>query len=304
MVWTFYSLVLLSITGLALGQQVNLEDLYKQSKDLAGSDLTDLQSTLGNSFFNVPDVNVTSVHYPEVEKVLKKKCEEQGSKDALDAINNQTSLIHKCITTHVNVTQIQPELDEAKKTGSMDVVFAKYCKKWPEVYACVENVTLIVRQCLTETEEKSFNKTLTIIDELKEFMCFKDGDRLAMFVAEGGVECVQEQQNGITECLNSTFGEKVSDIDDLSASTLPIFAFTSESCEDFDKLRLCVNDVLEKCKDTTPANIVDAFFKFLKKQMPCETPALRVAADTASSSSRIFNSALGTFFILSLIKLY
>lgn len=52
-----------------------------------------------------------------------------------------------------------------------------------------------------------------------------------MFVAEGGVECIEEQQKGITECLNSTLSNKVPDINDLSVNTLPMFAFTPESCE-------------------------------------------------------------------------
>lgn len=61
----------------------------------------------------------------------------------------------------------------------MDEVFAKYCNKWPLIYGCFDNVTFYMRQCMDNQETESFNKTLGIIKELKEFMCFKDGDRLA-----------------------------------------------------------------------------------------------------------------------------
>lgn len=74
---------------------------------------------------------------------------------------------------------MQAELEEAQKTGSMDEVFGKYCNKWPQIYGCFDNATVYMRQCMDRNEEESFNKTLDIIKELKEFMCFKDGDRLA-----------------------------------------------------------------------------------------------------------------------------
>lgn len=79
----------------------------------------------------------------------------------------------------MNATQLQEELEEASKTGSMDEVFAKYCSKWPKIYSCFDKATVYMRQCMDKKEEDAFNKTLEIITELKEFMCFKDGDRLA-----------------------------------------------------------------------------------------------------------------------------
>lgn len=84
-----------------------------------------------------------------------------------------------CVEKYLNATQVQSELDEAKKTGSMDEVFAKYCNRWPQIYACFDNATIYMRQCMDDKEIEAFNKTLGIVKELKEFMCFKDGDRLA-----------------------------------------------------------------------------------------------------------------------------
>lgn len=61
----------------------------------------------------------------------------------------------------------------------MDEVFGKYCKKWPEIYGCLDNVTATARSCMDNKEEAAFNKSLQILSELQEFMCFKDGDRMA-----------------------------------------------------------------------------------------------------------------------------
>lgn len=84
-----------------------------------------------------------------------------------------------CLESQINATQVQDELKLAETNGSMDEVFAKYCKRWPEIYGCFDNASLYLRQCLDPKEIESFNKTLDIIEDLKEFMCFKDGDRLA-----------------------------------------------------------------------------------------------------------------------------
>uniref|UniRef100_V5I8Q2 Hemolymph protein n=1 Tax=Anoplophora glabripennis TaxID=217634 RepID=V5I8Q2_ANOGL len=197
---------------------------------------------------------------------------------------------------------------KTKKTGSMDEVFGKYCNKWPSIYACLDNVTLTARSCMDDKEEVAFNKSLQIVSELQEFMCFKDGDRLAMFVAEGGMECVNEQKDGIQKCINETVGEKIPDPEDFSVASLPTFLFSRRDCEDFDNIRACVNKELEKCKNTTPANIVDAFFKFLKKHMPCGTTEVRGASPVQSEPSwaaKSFSaSSLFTVVVLLSLKMF
>ncbi|KAJ8982432.1 hypothetical protein NQ317_007780 [Molorchus minor] len=89
-------------------------------------------------------------------------------------LQEQQALVKECVESYVNYTVVEEELNEAKKTGSMDEVFEKYCKKWPEIYACFDNVTLLARSCMDDAE-----KSLEIVKELQEFMCFKGGDRLA-----------------------------------------------------------------------------------------------------------------------------
>lgn len=85
-----------------------------------------------------------------------------------------------------------------------------------------------------------------------------------------------------------------------------IFLITFSFFRDFDTLRECINKELEKCKDSTPANIVDAFFKFLKKQMPCQAPSKTVSAplnsskpnDASASLFMVTNTIFITFTIL------
>ncbi|KAJ8952135.1 hypothetical protein NQ318_018471 [Aromia moschata] len=239
----------------------------------------------------------------DVQEVLKEKCKKNGAEDAIENLQEQQVYTKECVESYLNYDEIQNELNEAKKTGSMDEVFGKYCKKWPSIYACFDNVTTSAKRCMDNRELKAFNKSMEILDELQSFMCFKDGDRLAMFVAEGGVECIKEQKDGVLECLNSTLGSRIPDPDDLSVGSLPTFLFTEKDCEDFDVVRECVNKQLEKCKDSTPANIVDAFFKFLKKHMPCQSSPARIAENLTGGSWTVTSSILFVIAATSLSKL-
>jgi len=254
-----------------LPNSLDFDNLQKQFQQ--NSDLGDLEKRLQESGVNLSDLNNTKVDPTKIENVLKEKCDKQNASDAVDNLKAQSDVTNNCVSLQINATEVQKELDEAKKTGSMDEVFAKYCRRWPDIYNCYEGTIATVRRCLSTKEETAFNKTLEIGQEFQEFMCHKDGDRLAMFVAEGGVECVQEQQEGIKQCLNSTVGARLPAANDLSVATLPTFLFAEKDCQDFDTLRLCINEVLENCKDSTPANIIDASLKFLKKQMPCGSSA-------------------------------
>ncbi|CAG9760518.1 unnamed protein product [Ceutorhynchus assimilis] len=294
----------------AVNAQIS-NSLDDPKKILEDPNVKDLEQKLKDNGISLPDFNQTSVETEKAEKVLREKCKKQNAEDAVDLLKEQQEALKQCVTLYVNGSDIQNELEEAKKTGSMDEVFKKYCGKWPDVYGCADNATATIRRCMTSQEDKAFNKTLAIVEELQEFMCFKDGDRLAMFVAEGGVECIQEQQEGIKECFNATVGSRMPQEDDFSLATLPTFLYTERDCADFDKIRTCVNEVLEKCHDTTPANIVDASLKFIKKQMACGTGegiALKVesnvGAQKVNSAHTPYSSSIAVVFgIYLLLKL-
>nr|CAI5855143.1 unnamed protein product [Callosobruchus analis] len=129
-----------------------------------------------------------------------------------------------------------------------------------------------------------------------------------VFVAEGGIECMDEQRQGVQDCLNKTLGARLPDTDELSITNIPTFLFSAKECQDFDTVRTCINAELEKCKDSTPANIVDAFFKFLKKQMPCSDDGSSVhSAKEAASKQELTSAAnshvIGTAALVSLLAL-
>ena len=218
----------------------------------------------------------------DVEKIVKTKCEQNGGSDAYTNLQTASVSLKDCIQALGNVTVFHDELEEAKKTGSMDEVFGKYCAKTPQVKTCIRDFRVHLEACLDSTEKTALNTTLDIVRRLGEFLCYKDGDRLAMFIAEGGVECLNSQQEAVKNCANTTFFNKVSS--EISTNSLSNFLMSSDRCGDFENLRDCVVSEMEKCSDSTPANIIEALFKFIYRNT-CKNRTRRSAMLEALTSS-------------------
>ncbi|XP_066247853.1 27 kDa glycoprotein-like [Euwallacea similis] len=300
--------LMLLCVGFVLGQisnDLDLDGIKKSIQD--NSDLSDVKKQLEEGGLNVPDLSNTSIDPQKIENVLREKCERENAGESVDILKNQQEGVKNCVTLYLNSSEIQTELEEAKKTGSMDEVFAKYCNKWPNVYKCFDPASATVRTCLNQQEENSFNKTLDIVQQLQEFVCHKDGDRLALFVAEGGLECLKEKQEEIKTCANSTFGDRIPETDDNSGTNWLTLLFKEYGCADFDSFRNCIKDQLEQCSDSTPANIVDATFKFVRRQLLCdkETAVVRTDANTLekgeNSATHRFSSLLPLCIAVALV---
>ncbi|KAG5887446.1 hypothetical protein JTB14_003297 [Gonioctena quinquepunctata] len=193
---------------------------------------------------------------------LKDRCNTKGGPGTFDKVKTAKSETETCLKKLINVDKFQIELEEAKRTGSMDEVFAKYCEKRPEILDCVKKTYNAVEPCLEENESGcKFHSRY--FEQLSDFACFKDGDRLAMFVAEGGIECIQSRSEGIKSCLNQTLKFNPATF---SPNSILDFTIDKKKCDDMKTVQDCVvKDLEENCEDTTPANIVDALFRFVKK---------------------------------------
>ena len=83
-------------------------------------------------------------------------------------------------------------------------------------------------------------------------------------------------------CANTTFFNKVSS--EISTNSLSNFLMSSDRCGDFENLRDCVVSEMEKCSDSTPANIIEALFKFIYRNT-CKNRTRRSAMLEALTSS-------------------
>lgn len=174
----------------------------------------------------------------------------------------------ECVQKLVNFTTLPDEIEKAKPNGNLDTVFNKYCNKRSDALECVDAFTKSLDPCLT-TEEKDQKVVFTNISKsLLEFVCHENGNQIALFIAEEGPECFTSKQDAIQDCFNVTMGKYFND-ELPSIDNLPTLIIKEDNCRDMDKLEACVVKHLETCKESTPANLVEALFRFVRKETPC-----------------------------------
>ncbi|KAK4875014.1 hypothetical protein RN001_011436 [Aquatica leii] len=221
-----------------------------------------------NKLNEIPGLGNNAPTIEEIIEAAQKKCEENGGKEAFDRLMVAKDEIQECFQSNFNLTHIEGELNEKRKNGSMDEVFAKYCKKRPIIEACLKNLTNAVEPCLEESEKSSVKLLVSITENFIDFGCYKDGDRLAMFLAEGGLECVKNKSAELESCANKTLSHRIPA--NFALTSVPLLVFNNDGCQDYFNLQSCVVSTLEGCSDHTSANLVDAMFKFIRRSTPCK----------------------------------
>lgn len=111
--------------------------------------------------------------------MIKDKCDQLGGNGTYDTLKASKNNLQTCLQGFVDIEIFKNEVEESKKTGSMDEVFGKYCAKKPKISHCVKNFTDSLEPCLDVDEKNALNLTLNILRQLGEFVCYKDGDRIA-----------------------------------------------------------------------------------------------------------------------------
>jgi hypothetical protein len=238
-------------------EHINLDDI--KSKLPPGVELPDLDK-LGDAAKTIEDT----------QKVLREKCiKVSGSDAAFEEAQEAVAELTQCVQGLVNVTVIQEEIEKATPNGELETVFNKYCKKRNTAIDCVANFTNSIDPCLEPQERESKKTIVDIATSLVNFVCHKDGDQIALFIAEKGPECLQEKKDIIMDCINSTFRGYVPDEAPKTIDELPVWSFGEKECNDLETLKQCVVKELEKCEESTPANLVDAMFRFVRNKTPC-----------------------------------
>ncbi|GLH14228.1 27 kDa hemolymph protein [Gryllus bimaculatus] len=263
------------------------------SSDIASEtpSIQDIQQQLGE---NLPDglqnlpINASNVpSEEEAKELLKNKCERLGGAGAYERVETAQEDFKSCVMSLVNVTELQQEMEEAKPTGDLDTVFRKYCRKSPIFTDCINNFTATLDPCLEEREKESKKIVQNITESLLGFLCFKEGDRIALFIAEGGPECLQSKQEEIQHCANTTVGKYMPATEGTGGplSQIPLLVLDEKECQSIQQFQECMVSSLEKCSEPTPANIVESLFNFVVKMTPCQNmkayssePSVRTSA--------------------------
>ncbi|KAL1137774.1 hypothetical protein AAG570_009470 [Ranatra chinensis] len=235
----------------------------------------------------------------EANQLLRDKCLKNGNNESYEAAVAAKDNMGMCISSTINWTAMANEIEEAKPKGELDTVFKKYCGKSPELKRCVSNFTSSMEGCLSENERQSKNVVENITDSLMNFICYQE-----VFIAEGGPECINSKMEDIIDCVGKTFSKYVPEDGINNSTDLPEFSFNDEHCKDMNKLESCVVARLERCSESTPANIVGSLFKFIRKSTPCAkstTGSLKSSDGSGNSASSLGVSIILLIFVSAIV---
>lgn len=177
--------------------------------------------------------------------MLKQKCEKNaGNADEWPKVESAAGEFKTCIGDLVDVQQLQEEIELAQPNGELDTVFNKYCRKRTIAIDCMKNLTTAVEPCLTAEELGHKSTFVNIFTNLLNFVCHKDGDQIALFIAEKGPECFNSKKDALTTCFNQTFSGYA--VPNVTLETLPLLVIGTKECRYIyiwmDWMSLNVND--------------------------------------------------------------
>lgn len=239
-------------------------------KDIKELDIDKLREQLPEGLIPPEFQNVSLPSLEDIQRIVKDKCSRvAGSDAAYEQAEQSGQKLSECLQGLIDFSDLQSEIKEAKPTGDLDTVFNKYCRKRSTAIECINTFSNDVDVCLENDEKESKRILVNIVHGLLNFVCHKDGDQIALFIAEEGPECFEEQKQPLIDCFNSTMRGYLDEPSPQASEGIPKLVMGKKQCDDMDNLRDCFVRVLEDCKESTPANLVESLFKFVRRETPC-----------------------------------
>ncbi|XP_068226840.1 27 kDa glycoprotein-like isoform X2 [Palaemon carinicauda] len=199
----------------------------------------------------------------------KDRCRTRVGEQAVKDIEESQKNILPCITKIIKWDKLQHEINKSIPNGQLDLVFKKYCGRRESLMQCVEDMFAKLDVCMDEQERHDLNITRAAIDAGLDFVCYKDGDRIALFMGEKGGECVKSQRDNIQNCIEEKV-PKVKEIeDDPFSISINELTINEENCKKVNTMHQCIVEWTEKCEDSTPSNILDSLIVQILKVTPC-----------------------------------
>lgn len=206
----------------------------------------------------------------------------------------------ECVQNIIDINDLQNEIEEAKPNGNLDTVFNKYCERRNDGLSCVNAFTVSIDPCLSQEEKNQKTVFINITNRLLEFVCHDNGNQIALFIAEEGPECFQSKKDSLVDCFNKTMGKYVKH-EMPTLENIPTLVIKEENCLDMDQLEECIVYELEQCKESTPANLVEALFRFVRKETPCGVKKAKQSQNSAGFA-KVSNIIYGLILTLLSIK--
>jgi len=217
------------------------------------------------------------------QDLFKSKCRQNGGADADRKSQLAVLNFSKCLGSLTSSEELN-NLIQGREIPP-ERVFVPYCKKIRDVMSCAKKMFDDTEFCFTEDERKLVPPYLELVRSLLEATCVDDGRLIKAFFTKGGARCVQtNQQTLLNKCVDDKLGKYLQ----FTRSDVQTQIGEIQPCEELDESAKCAVKVLEKCQDSTPAELAEIWRKVLIKQMCDEHKmSLLVSIDIARLAGKV-----------------
>lgn len=160
------------------------------------------------------------------------------------------------------------------------------------------------------------DKVSKFIDEVVRFYCGDDnsGEKIAIFFAEGGLECLQTHGDEVKKCveskadveLNEDTLNNIGDLNSLNDLVNKPVAIpkTDEVCTSIEQLHECASLGLRQCKDPTPENLMTAMLMQVGKALECKVSEFKTRTASSTDSGHQAAASIPSLIVLGLMGLF
>lgn len=132
------------------------------------------------ALLNVPGFDTFDIDEFEAKFInqFQDYCEINGESKAFEIVNKSSEYFRGCASSVFDLTMFGQEIEAAIPQGGLDTVLKKYCDRVPRFKECGRHYNDAMDLCLDPEQKKKVINIRNNINELLDFACDNEGDRI------------------------------------------------------------------------------------------------------------------------------
>lgn len=112
------------------------------------------------------------------------------------------------------------------------IFYLRYCGRRHQLINCTRTVGSKIEPCLSAKETVNKNIAVNMFVKGLDFVCHKEGDQIALFIAEKGPECFKDKNVELQKCVKDSVTPYLPNkTDSIDFKKIPTLDFDKTKCQ-------------------------------------------------------------------------
>lgn len=197
-----------------------------------------------------------------IHNYAERECTKNNAKEKTREIEEASMTFVDCMLNSVDVN-IMLALEQASSENDIVNAYKKTCVNIPQIRNCLYNFMNGTAPCMKSEYRNEIGTAMKEFDGIFEYMCGNDSQRFTEFVADGGLNCLNENSIPIGGCARAIAISLDSSSAENSSEEL------KTSCEELQRFQKCFHEVLVKCPKPSTTAYFDGLLDLIRKYSEC-----------------------------------